>query len=114
MRSFHDTYERRNGNRFPAFPVQGVTWRVQLVVPTQKVEYEQVPAGNGQSPSAIGSIVIHHLYGDAVEATEIDRRGLRRGDRIEGPAVVREPMSTTFVPSGRVLTTGAHGELVIE
>ncbi len=114
VRSFHDTYERRNGNRFPAFPVQGVTWRVQLVVPTQKVEYEQVAAGNGQSPSAMGSIVIHHLYGDAVEATEIDRSGLRRGDRIEGPAVVREPMSTTFVPAGRVLTTGAYGELVIE
>ena len=114
VRSFHDTYERRNGNRFPAFPVQGVTWRVQLVVPTQKVEYEQVAAGNGQSPSAMGSIVIHHLYGDDVEATEIDRSGLRRGDRIEGPAVVREPMSTTFVPAGRVLTTGAYGELVIE
>ena len=114
VRSFHDTYERRNGNRFPAFPVQGVTWRVQLVVPTQKVEYEQVAASNGQSPSAMGSIAIHHLYGDAVEATEIDRSGLRRGDRIEGPAVVREPMSTTFVPVGRVLTTGAYGELVIE
>jgi N-methylhydantoinase A len=112
--SFHDTYERRNGNRFPAFPVQGVTWRVELVMPTQKVEYERVPAGNGGTPAATGSIVIHHLYGDDVEAAEIDRSGLHQGDRIEGPAVVREPMSTTFVPAGRVLTTGTYGELVIK
>jgi N-methylhydantoinase A len=58
--------------------------------------------------------VIHHLYEDDVQAAEIDRRVLRSGDRVDGPAVVREPMSTTFVPAGRLLTTGAHGELIIE
>ena len=76
--------------------------------------YEQVPAGNGQSPSATGSIVMHHLSGDDVEATEIDRSGLAPGRSRRGPAVVREAMSTTFVPPGRVLTAGAYGELVIE
>ena len=40
IRSFHDAYERRNGNRFAALPVQTVTFRVQLVVPTKKVVYE--------------------------------------------------------------------------
>ena len=36
---FHEAYERRYGNRFEFVPVQGVTYRVQLVVPAEKVEY---------------------------------------------------------------------------
>src|SRR6185437_4525098 len=39
---FHDEYERRYGNRFPVVPVQGVTYRVQLVVPVDKLRYEPV------------------------------------------------------------------------
>ena len=45
---FHDEYERRNGNRFPVVPVQGVTYRVELVVPVDKVEYDRLEyGGNG-------------------------------------------------------------------
>jgi len=109
---FHDTYELRNGNRFPAFPVQGVTWRVQLAIPTRKVAYE--PAASGGPAPEPGSTTIRYLYGDDVAAREVDRGALRLGDRLSGPAVVREPMSTTFVPAGRTLTTGGHGELIIE
>ncbi len=36
---FHEAYERRYGNRFPYVPVQGVTYRVQLVVPADKIEH---------------------------------------------------------------------------
>jgi N-methylhydantoinase A len=33
---------------------------------------------------------------------------------IDGPAVIREAMSTTFVPRGRSACVGSVGELVIE
>ena len=36
---FHETYERRYGNRFPYIPVQGVSYRVELRVPSEKVEF---------------------------------------------------------------------------
>ncbi len=55
----------------------------------------------------------HHLYGDDVVCTEYERGALRAGDVVSGPAVIREPMSTTFVPADRTLTTGEFGELVI-
>ncbi|HEY2427498.1 MAG TPA: hydantoinase/oxoprolinase family protein, partial [Acidimicrobiales bacterium] len=110
--AFHDTYELRNGNRFPAFPVQGVTWRVQLAVPTPKVSYAPVVPGPPPTPA---STAIRHLYGGSeVTAAQLDRSELGLADSVEGPAVVREPMSTTFVPAGRTLCTGAHGELIIE
>ena len=47
---FHDEYERRYGNRFPVVPVQGVTYRVQLVVPVDKVDYDGL--GSGAAASA--------------------------------------------------------------
>ena len=112
--SFHDVYERRNGNRFPAFPVQGVTWRVQVVVPTAKVQYEAVSPGTGQPVTATRSRTIRYLYDGETTAAELERSVLGGGDQVAGPAIVREPMSTTFVPAGRTLTTGTYGELIIE
>src|SRR4030095_16235560 len=44
---FHDAYERRYGNRFPYVPVQGVTYRVQLVVPADKIEHVERDGGGG-------------------------------------------------------------------
>src|SRR3546814_12850456 len=41
---FHDTYQSRNGNRFDGFPVEGVTYRVEIVVPADKVEYTPAEA----------------------------------------------------------------------
>ena len=40
IEAFHAEYEQRNGHRFAAFPVEGVTYRVQLVVPSDKVRFE--------------------------------------------------------------------------
>ncbi len=59
------------------------------------------------------TLPLAHLYGDDVVCTEYERGALRAGDVVSGPAVIREPMSTTFVPADRTLTTGEFGELVI-
>ena len=43
IEAFHAEYEQRNGHRFESFPVEGVTYRVQLVVPSDKVAFEELP-----------------------------------------------------------------------
>ena len=43
-----------------------------------------------------------------------DRECLRAGQRIRGPAIIREPMSTTHVVAGQQARVGTHGELIIE
>ena len=44
--------------------------------------------------------------------TSVDR--LLAGDRVDGPAIIEEPSSTTVVHAGDVLTVGKYGELVIQ
>ncbi|MFG2657308.1 hydantoinase/oxoprolinase family protein [Streptomyces sp. NPDC048425] len=112
--NFHDGYEKRSGNRFEAMPVQGVTYRLTAIVPTAKVEYpkpERRTAGEALEPD--GTITLRYLEDDGIQAAEYERENLRFGDVIDGPAVIREPLSTTFVAPGQTARVGAVGEIVI-
>jgi N-methylhydantoinase A len=114
IESFHVAYEQRTGNRFDALPVQGVTYRVQAKVAIDKVTYAPIDRRNGGAPDAGREITLRHIYGEAVTAREYDRAKLRSGDVIEGPAIIREELSTTQVCPGQKATVGVYGELVIE
>ena len=73
---FHEQYERRYGNRFEFVPVQGVTYRVQLIAPSEKVDYVAGEPGDG------GTVV----------ARPDARAALLRRDRSRGRRVpAREP-----------------------
>ena len=108
---FHETYERRYGNRFPYIPVQGVSYRVELRVPSEKVEFAPLTTTAGEAPA------------DADDrAPPLRRRAARgRGVRprtrcrparaIAGPAVIREGLATTFVVPGQTAEVGTLGEL---
>ncbi|HZZ46577.1 MAG TPA: hydantoinase/oxoprolinase family protein [Pseudonocardia sp.] len=112
--SFHDTYVERSGNRFEFVPVQAVTFRVRAVVDSAKVEYPRLPERPAGEAVPVGrTVTIRHLTTEPVEAREYDREDLRAGDRIPGPAVIREALSTTFVVPGQTATVGALGELRI-
>ena len=121
--NFHDAYERRYGNRFPAMPVQGVTYRVQLVVPIDKLEYgELAPAAAAlaaspapaPTPTPTRRVELHHLGPEPILAPEYERETLLPGTRLDGPAIIREGLSTTFVCPGQVATIGRLGEIAIE
>jgi N-methylhydantoinase A len=61
-----------------------------------------------------GVVRLRYLNEGEVVAREYRRDDLRRGDRIEGPAVIREATSTTFVPAAHLASVGTYGEIVIE
>ncbi len=112
--SFHDAYERRSGIRFDQLPVQGVTYRLSAIVPTDKVDYVR-PGVRGSDERLVpsGVITLRHLEDEDLSAHEYERDTLRLHDVIQGPAVIREPLSTTFVGPGQVARVGSVGELVI-
>jgi N-methylhydantoinase A len=111
---FHEAYERRYGNRFPYVPVQGVTYRVQLVVPADKIEHVAREAGDGAAPAPARTIGLHHLSDEPLGAGEYERESLAVGAVVQGPAVIREALSTTFVMPGQVAEVGRFGEISIE
>ncbi len=110
--SFHHAYEARNAERFERFPVEGVTYRVEVVVPAEKVRYEAAPR-RGTTAREAGTVTLRHLYDSPTEAAVYDRESLESGQQVPGPAVIREANSTTFVPPGRSATVGDHRELVV-
>jgi N-methylhydantoinase A len=112
--AFHDEYEGRNGNRFEALAVQAVTFRTQLVVSQERLDFPLLPERTGGAPEPVATGVLRHLYKGEVPCQEFRREDLLAGDRIAGPAIVREATSTTFIPAERNLTVGERGHLVIE
>jgi N-methylhydantoinase A len=112
--SFHDEYQSRFGNRFEGFPVEGVTYRVQLVVEAQKVEYPRIEAGAHAEVSPDRAIELRYVDEANRIAGEYERERLAAGDVVVGPAIIREPTSTTHVVAGQRATIGAYGEIVIE
>jgi N-methylhydantoinase A len=116
---FHNEYERRYGNRFPVVPVQGVTYRAQLVVPVDKVRYEPVHAagedgGPPGDPRPTRTLKVRHFQDEPLDAREYERETLAPGMRLTGPAIIREGLSTTFLCPGQVALVGRLGEISIQ
>jgi N-methylhydantoinase A len=109
---FHETYERRYGNRFPYIPVQGVSYRVELHVPSEKAELAPLAASGDAPPGR--PIEIRHFSDGPLAAREYERAALPAGARVDGPAVIREGLATTFVVPGQTADVGRLGEIRIE
>lgn len=113
IENFHSGYELRSGNRFPAMPVQSVTYRVETVIPTAKVEYAKLERRKGALPAPDRVTTLHYLAPAPISAGEYSRVSLRFGDEILGPAIIREESATTFIQDGQVMAVGEYGELYI-
>ena len=117
--AFHTTYEARSGNRFDTVPIEGVTFRVRAIVDTAKVTFPEVPARGNAPLQKLGTVKLNHLgnldrdSGADPEADVYNRRDLRSGDVIDGPAIVSEDLSTTHVCQGQQASIGRYGEIII-
>jgi N-methylhydantoinase A len=109
---FHAEYARRNGVSFPQIPVQGVTWRVQMIVPTEKLTWRPLRASAGK-PTPIANRTLRHLGAEEITAPVYERAALGAGDSLAGPALIIEPLATTLIIPGQVAKVGALGEIVI-
>lgn len=113
IEAFHVEYARRNGSSFRSISVEAVTFRTQIVIPSTKVTFPALDVRKDGTAKPAGTTILRHMQDGDVEAPVYDRAGLRAGDTIEGPAVIREQMSTTFVPSARRCDVGNIGELYV-
>jgi N-methylhydantoinase A len=105
---FHALHEKRYGYQRPATPVEAVTLRAIASAPGPQLDLEHIPH-TGAAPS----IERTRTYAEG-EWTEVDR--LWRSDlspdhTLDGPALVLEYSSTTWVPRGWKLKVDEWGNL---
>jgi N-methylhydantoinase A len=119
IKSLHDTYEERSGNRFDHVPVEGVTYRINAIVDTPKVQYPEAPIRTAEPLRPMRETTLRYL-GDISNGSDGEQRAgvyrreeLCQGDHIKGPAVISERLSTTFIDASQELTVGRYGELII-
>ena len=94
--------------------MEGVTYRVELIVPSEKVEYIPVENRAPFTASPDRLITLEYLTDTPVTAGEYQRAELAVGATVEGPAVIREDLSTTIVLPEQTALVGRCGELIIE
>ena len=111
---FHDEYERRYGNRFTDYPVEAVTYRVDLIVDSERFAYPRLDPGQGNEPTPTRTRTLDFLEVAESTVNEYDRDHLAAGDVVTGPAIIREASSTTQVLARQFATVGELGELAIE
>jgi N-methylhydantoinase A len=114
IKNFHDVYQQRTGNRFEMIPVQSVTYRVEVIVPTKKVSYPRLPVAQARTLQPERIVTLRYVEDGETEAAEYEREKLQQGDIICGPAIIREPLSTTHIVRGQTATVGEWGEIIIE
>jgi N-methylhydantoinase A len=112
VEEFHAEYARRNGVAFAQIPVQGVTWRVQMIVPTEKLSWRALPAGRAV-PTPVGQRTLRYLGSQEIQAPVYQRAALAAGHTLAGPALIVEPLATTLVMPAQCARIGTLGEIII-
>ena len=111
--NFQALYERIYGYRLDN-PLQVVRLNVKAVGVLQKPELSTVKERESGFEKAIKGKREIFLSDGVAECLIYERRELRRDDRIEGPGIVEEASSTTFVGKDQVLWVDEWGNLIIE
>lgn len=96
-----------------ATPHEIVNLRAAALGPALELPAAHLPEGDGNPAAA--RMREHTLWMDGREQAAViyDRRRLRQGDRIPGPAIVVEMDATTLIESGCVARVDAVGNLLI-
>ena len=114
--AFNAAHERQYGHSMMGDPVEIVTLRLRSVGLLPRPELPKIRQGTGSPAKARkGSRPVYQYgAGEQLDYSVYERDQLLRGDRIEGPAIVEEPSSTTVIHTGDLLTVGEYGEMIIE
>jgi 5-oxoprolinase (ATP-hydrolysing) len=96
---FTEAHRARFGFATPERPLVVEALAVEAMFAGEPVRETRVPRRDGSGPVAVGRVAM--WTGGAEHATPVfDRAMLRAGDRVTGPALIREANATTVVEPG--------------
>jgi len=113
LAEFTEAHRRRFGFATPERQVIVEACIAEVTAPGEEVREAALPARIvGQAPVAVDSITLF-TQGAEHAAPVYDRDALRAGDRIKGPALLREANATTVVEPGWEAEVTARNHLVL-
>jgi N-methylhydantoinase A len=108
VQGFHRSHRERYGYSREETPVQAVTLRVVAEAPPLPLFHSPLPEAQGPPPAEEGR-VFHQ--GREMAVARVWRNDLLAGHELEGPALVLEYSSTTWLPPGWRLEVDGWGIL---
>ncbi|MBP2551419.1 N-methylhydantoinase A [Neorhizobium galegae] len=108
---FHETHERLYGVRFHV-PVELVALRVVATGATLPVE-ETAPAAASADGGALIETRPSYFKGQWIDTPNYDRSKLTMGEKIPGPAIIRQYDTTTVLLPDHYAEVDPHGNLLI-
>jgi N-methylhydantoinase A len=112
---FDDMYERLYGYSAAESPVTITTLRIVATGARRDLQLPRLAAGDPAPPAQAldGRHQLHLSDGTSEQAPFYVRDRLLAGNRIEGPAVIEDPMTTILVPQGCVARIDEYGNVRI-
>ena len=113
---FDAAHQERFGHGAPEEPAEIVSLRVALVAAVSRPHPSQVAAGGAAPPEAarVGSrAMVFASDGPPTDVPLFAREALLAGNRLDGPAAILEPTTTTLLRPGDRCEVDPHGYLLI-
>ncbi|WP_408906273.1 hydantoinase B/oxoprolinase family protein [Roseomonas sp. HF4] len=113
LAAFTEAHRRRFGFATPERQVVVEACIAEVTMPGEQVEEAALPArASGAAPAAIDTVPLF-TEGAGHAAPVFDRDALHAGDRLRGPALIREANATTVVEPGWTAEVTARNHLVL-
>lgn len=110
--AFETAHRARFGFVSPDRPIVIESVLVEAILDGERIAPPPFSPRGGDLPAPLDHVAV--WTGGAEHRTPIhDRAALRPGDRVIGPALIREAIATTMVEPGWTMTVGDGGELVL-
>ena len=108
--AFHKAHEERYGYARPETPVEAVTLRAVAEAPALPLSPARLPEARAEPPTHPGTA---YCQGNEIQVRRVWRKDLLSGHTLEGPAIVLEYSSTTWLPPGWLLEVDDWGSLLL-
>jgi N-methylhydantoinase A len=108
--AFHAAHKERYGYARPDTPLEAVTLRAVAEAAPLPLHPQPLSQGGGEVEGEPGT-VFHN--GNEIQVREVWRRDLLSGQSLQGPAIVLEYSSTTWLPPGWNLEVDTWGSLIL-
>ena len=108
---FHARHEQLYGFRDAESPVDITTVRLRATAPSPRVAFPEIARGPAPGPRGRRRVFV---AGEWSDAALYDRRALRSGNRIPGPAIFEQEDTTVWLSPGWEASVDAVGSLRAE